>query len=218
MIRRRRSGGANKRRAVHLPSTWQRIVERLRGRGQRLIRPGEGYPLFLLSFGKGHAGDVDEIETFFAHSLPSLPHRILEPYADTIANLPPMVVVILRPRNPCGCLGHCHPRGTESRLCRRLGADLANPLGELDLAYEAIREWEPHPISALAAGDLGGRLPELHFEAALLAVFLHELQHLAFPGREERDIRGASNDFYTDLMRELVSREGGATYGLRSLA
>jgi hypothetical protein len=193
-------------------------VERLRGRDQRLVRPGDGYPLFLLSFGKGHGGAIDEIETIFAHRLPSLPHRILERYVDTLARLPPMVVVILRPHNPCGCLGHYHPRGTESRLSRRLSADLANSVGELDLAYEAIRRWEPHPISALATGDLGGRLPELHFEAALLAVFLHELQHLAFPDHEERDIRGASNSFYTELMQELVSQEGGTTYGLRSLA
>jgi hypothetical protein len=203
---------------VHLPTAWQRLMERLRGRDQRLVRPGEGYPLFLLSFGKGHSDAIDEIETIFAHRLPSLPHRILEPYVDTIANLPAMVVVILRPRNPCGCLGHYHPRGTESRLCRRISADLANPVGELDLAYQAIRGWEPHPISALATGGLDGRLVELRFEAALLAVFLHELQHVAFPDRGERDIRGASNNLYMEIMQELVSQEGGTTYGLRSLA
>jgi hypothetical protein len=200
-----------------MPSTWQRLMERLRGRDQRLVRPGTGYPLLLLNFPRGHSAVIDEIETILTRRLPQLPHRILAPYDATFGSLPVMVTVILRPHNPCGCLGHFHPRGTESRLTRRLSADLGSYVGELDLAYEAIRKWEPHPISALATGDMGGRLRELHFEAALLAVFLHELQHVAFPDRGEGDIRGASNDFYLELMRELVDHEGGGAYGIRSV-
>jgi hypothetical protein len=201
---------------VHPPSTWRRFIERLRGYEQRLVRPGAGYPLFLLSYPRGQEEAVAEVEAILGHRLPHLPRRILEPYADTLANLPAMVVVILRPRNPCRCLGHFHPAGTESRLARRLSSELGSYVGELDLAHESIRNWEPHPISALAAGDLGVPLTDLHFEAALLAVFLHELQHVAFPNREERDIRSASNTFYMDLMQELVSREGGATYGMNA--
>jgi hypothetical protein len=133
---------------------------------------------------------------------------------EALAALPAMVVVILRPRNTCGCLGHCHPPGTESRLARRLSSDLGSYVGEVDLAYESLRRWEPHPISALAAGDLGGRLESMHMEAALLAIFLHELEHIAFPDRVERDIRSTSNDFYMNLMQELVLGEGGVTYGM----
>ncbi len=178
------------------------------------MRPGDGFPLLLLTYPRGKTAVADKIGSILGRRLPRLPGRILAAYADTLAALPAMVVVILRPHNACGCLGHYHPRGTESRLAKRLASDLGSPVGEIDLAYEAIRKWEPHPISALAAGDLGGLLPTIHYEAALMGVFLHELQHLAFPDRQERSVRGASDDFYTSLMQELVAREGGATYGM----
>ena len=189
-------------------------MERLRGREQLLVRPGEGFPILLLTYPKGRENDVEEIQTILAHRLPGIPRRIVEPYVEALAALPAMVVVILRPRNTCGCLGHCHPHGAESRLARRLSSDLGSYVGEVDLAYESLRDWEPHPISALAAGDLGGRLPSMHMEAALLAVFLHELEHIAVPDRVERDIRSTSNDFYMNLMQELVLGEGGVTYGM----
>jgi hypothetical protein len=54
----------------------------------------------------------------------------------------------------------------------------------------------------------------MHFEAAILAVLLHELHHLAFPDKNEREIRITSNQFYTDVMRELVMRESGHDYGM----
>ncbi len=216
-IRRRRSRAAGSS-LVHPPSLVQRLVERVRGREQLLVRPGEGLPLLLLTYPGGKEAVARDVETAFAHTLPRLPQHILEPYLDTLAALPVMVVLILRPLNACGCLGHHHPPGTESRLARRLSADLGSGVAEIDLAYEAIRKWEPHPISSLAAGSLGGRLAALHFEAALLAVLLHELEHIAFPERKERDIRTTSNEFYANLMQHLVLRESGEGYGMSSPA
>lgn len=202
--------------AAHPPSILQRLVERIRGRDQLLVRPGEGLPLLLITYPRGQQSVARELEVVFAHTLPRLPGKLFEPYAATLAALPVMVVVILRPLNTCGCLGHYHPRGTESRLARRLETDLGSQVGEIDLAYEEIRKWEPQPISSLAIGCLGGKLPALHFRAALLAILLHELEHLAFPDIPERDIRTTSNDFYSSLMRELVLRESGKTYGMAS--
>ena len=213
MILERRSG-RRRTAAVHPPSLWQRLVERLRGREQLLVRPGEGFPLLLLTYPKGSEAIAHEIQSILGRRLPRLPERLLAPYRRVLEALPAMVVVVLRARNTCRCLGHFHPRGTESRLARRLASDLGGYVGEVDLAWEEIREWRPHPISALAAGDLGERLEALHFEAALLGVFLHELEHVAFPERGERDIRSASNAFYLSLMQELVAAEGGRGYGM----
>ena len=213
MILERRSG-RRRAAAVHPPSLWQRLVERLRGREQLLVRPGEGFPLLLLTYPKGSEAIAHEIHSILGRRLPRLPERLLSPYRRVLEALPAMVVVVLRARNTCRCLGHFHPPGTESRLARRLAADLGSYVGEVDLAWEEIREWRPHPISALAAGDLGERLEVLHFEAALLGVFLHELEHVAFPERGERDIRSASNAFYLSLMQELVAAEGGRGYGM----
>ncbi|MCP5118586.1 MAG: hypothetical protein GY953_47845, partial [bacterium] len=125
-----------------------------------------------------------------------------------------MIVVELRPVNPCGCLGHHHPKGTESRLARRLAADFNSEIAEIDLAYDSIREWRPQPLSSLAAEDVGDRFEALHFEAAMLAVMLHELHHMAFPDAVEREVRDKSNQLYTSLLRESVLEEGGHDYGM----
>lgn len=200
---------------VHPPGILRRWIERLRGRQQLLVRGAECMPLLLLSFPRGQSEAARELEAAYARTLPGLLDRdFLAPYRKMFTKLPSMVVVLLRPTNLCGCLGHHHPPGTESRLTRRLAADLGSPVGEIDLAYDAIRAWSPQPLSALAAGELGGQLPALHFEAAILAVLLHELEHLAFPEHSEKDVRRASNRLYTALMDDLVRKEAGLGYGM----
>ena len=125
--------------------------------------------------------------------------------------------MVLRARNPCTCLGHHHPPGTQSRIARRLRRDTGIPVGEIDLAAEAIRRWEPLPLSALAA-DVAvapdAEFQESRFHVGLLTVFLHELEHLAFPDHDEQEVRRRSNDFYAASMRELFSREFGVSYGI----
>jgi hypothetical protein len=172
--------------------------------------------MLLLSFPAG-AGEVAlEIEAAYAHTLRRLSAEARAPYRNLFEKLPAMVVVLLRPTNVCECLGHHHPAGAESRLTRRLEADLGERIGEIDLAYDAIRDWRPEPLSTLATGELEGRLPAIHFQAAVLAVLLHELEHLVFPETSEHDIRVRSNHFYSAAMRELVAEETGAGYGMAS--
>ena len=201
-------------RLAHPPGLLRGLLERLRGREQILVRPPAGLPLLLVTYPRGRQEVARLLEIAYVHTLPSLPGRIFEPYAPALAMLPPIVVVLLRPENPCGCLGHWHPPGTESRVARRLAADLSSPVPEIDLAYETIRRWEPQPLSSLAAGEQAGAVAEIHFEAALLAVLVHELHHLARPQAREREIRTASNEFYTAIMRELVMGATGRHYGM----
>lgn len=202
------------KRLTHPPGRIRWLLERLRGREQLLIRPPAGLPLLLVTYPRGRQDVARQLEIAYTHTLPNLPRRILEPYAPALAMLPPIVVVLLRPENPCGCLGHWHPPGTESRVARRLAADLASPVAEIDLAYEAIRRWEPQPLASLAAGEEAGTIADIHFEAALLAVLVHELDHLARPQAREREVRSASNEFYAAIMRELVLGATGRDYGM----
>jgi hypothetical protein len=199
---------------VHPPGLLEGLLDRLRGRHQLLVRAGAELPLLLLSYPRGRLEIAQEIEAACLRTLGTLRREIVETYAPVMAGLPALVVVVLRPRNPCGCLGHHHPRGAESRLSRRIESDLGRPVGEIDLAYEAIREWRPQPLSAMAAEGLGARLPSLHFRAAVLAVLLHELEHLAFPERPEQEIRSRSNSFYGSVMEDLVAGESGERYGM----
>jgi hypothetical protein len=195
---------------------WARLMERVRGREQRLVRGGVPGPLLLLSFPRAEAAAL-EVEAAYAHLLPSLPPEIRSRYEHVLRRMPAVVVVLLRPRNPCGCLGHHHVKGAESRLTRRLRADLGDSVGEVDLAWEAIREWQPLPLSAMAAEASGEQLEHLHFGAALLAVLLHEMEHLAFPDKAEREVRTTSNEFYSVVMEELVRQGGGPSYGMSGI-
>ncbi len=202
------------RRRAHSPGIFARALARLRGRDQLLVRGGVDRPILLLSYPRGHHAVAEEISDVYAHTLASLSEATLNPYRETLKRLPAMVVVLLRPRNPCDCLGHHHPPGAESRLTRRLKADLGSDVGEIDLAWQGIREWRPQPLSSLAVEGIGEGMAELHFQSAVLAVLLHELDHLAFPEKAERDVRSLSNEFYSSVMEVLVEREGGAPYGM----
>jgi hypothetical protein len=202
---------------VHMPGLLARFMERARGREQRLVRGSIPGPLLLLSYPRGQAEAALEVESAYAHLLPSLPHAIRSTYEHVLQRMPALVVVLLRPTNLCGCLGHHHVKGTESRLTRRLRADLGDSVGEVDLAWEAIRGWQPMPLSAMAAEATGEQIGQLHFGAALLAVLLHEMEHLAFPERAEREVRTSSNEFYSVVMEELVRQEGGPDYGMSGI-
>jgi hypothetical protein len=201
---------------VHPPGILRRLIDGLRGRDQLLIRAGEDRPMLLASFPSGKLAVAREAESAYARTLPDLPPEIPAPYARLWAALPHMIVVLLRTTNPCGCLGHRHPPGSESRITRRLAADLGCPVGEIDLAYEGIRNWRPQPLSEMAAGELSESVRRIHFQVAMLAVLLHELEHLAFPADSEKDVRTRSNRFYSEAMEELVSGDLGAGYGMAS--
>lgn len=201
-------------KSVHLPGLIPRLVEWLRGRDQRLVRAGHQMPLLLLSYPRDGEGAADEIEAAYSRALPGMGSQARESYQDLWPALPAMVVVVLRARNPCGCLGHHHPPGTESRLTRRLAVELGHPIAEIDLAYEAIRAWQPEPLASLGVGAPPAGMRPLHFQAGVLAVLLHEMEHLAFPQRSERQIRARSREFYARAMRELVAAELGGDYGM----
>lgn len=200
-----------RRKGVHAPGLIRRMLEAFEGREQKLVRGPAAWPLLLLSYPAKHSQIAEEIQDAWLHTLPALRSPLAAAYREMLPRLPAMVVVVLRPHNPCTCLGHHHPRGTESRLTRRLAADMGGDVGEIDLAWEAIRMWRPQPLSSLAAGDA---FETLHFRVALLAVLLHELEHLAYPDHNERRVRRASDEFYSAVMDELLSQDGVTRFGM----
>ncbi|MBI4911085.1 MAG: hypothetical protein HY820_46180 [Acidobacteria bacterium] len=200
------------------PPLWRQLLGQLRGRDQMLVRGPETWPLLLLSFPRGHDDIATQLRDAWLNTLPLLRAPVVDPYRRMLAELPSMVVVLLDPRNICTCLGHFHPPGSESRLARRLRADTGGNLGELDLAWENIRDWRPHPLSSLAATTDAAGFSRLHFRAALLTVLLHELDHLAHPDHKEQTVRHSSDAFYTAVLDELLREEGSGSYGMSASA
>ena len=197
------------------------FLGKLRGRDQLLLRAGDDLPLVVAGYPRGHEAYATSLQSSLSGIFHSLSTQLRAGYAETLETVPSLVVAVLRQRNSCGCLGHHHRRGTETRLSRRVSADTGREVGEIDLAIEAIREWEPLPLSDLAVidrdqfgKDAEADLEYYRFHIALLAVFLHELEHLAFPGRAEKPIRNHSNAFYAAAMKELVTSQFGVAYGI----
>jgi hypothetical protein len=203
--------------SIHPRSILAELVDWLRGRDQLLVRAGDDLPLIVLSYQSGQAAYAEEVQAALRHTYRQLSPAMRERYGHILPLLPSLVVVVLRARNACSCLGHYHPPGTEGRAARRLKADTGLRVGEIDLAVEAIRRWEPLPLASLAAQpppDLRPELEEFRFRTALLAVLLHELEHLAFPEREEHEVRHRSTEFYSASLREFFSQEFGGSYGI----
>ena len=209
--------GFHGRSIGHSPGLLTRLYRRLRGSEQVLVRPVAELPLVLLSYAKGDAEGVEPFRESLEVVWAALPESFRQRYAGTLRSAPPLVVVQLRRRNICSCLGHHHPSGTESRLTRKLRSLSGVRTGELDLAFEAIREWEPLPLSHLALPPEADtkEMNSLQWELALLAVFLHELHHLAHPDEPESAVRSRSQQFYADALSHFVFEQFGVEFGLR---
>jgi hypothetical protein len=204
-------------RRIHPQGLLRLIFRWLRGTEQILVRPAAELPLVLISYGKGDAEGMKHLKESLEGTWRTLPETYRKRYADVLAKVPAFVVVLLRRRNVCTCLGHHHPPGSESRLTKRLRSMSGVTTGEIDLAYEAIREWEPQPLSfpALQSAADTEEFLSFQWQLALLAVFLHELHHLVGPSVPENEVRGQSQRFYEDVLSNFVSSRFGMQHGLR---
>ena len=205
------------RSGLHSPGLLWQFFQWLRGTEQISVRPATELPLVLISYAKRDHEAVERLREALEETWLTVPDTYRQRYAAILERIPPLIVVLLRRRNICGCLGHHHPPGTESRGTRKLRALRGVRTGELDLAFEAIREWEPLPLShlALALEADEDELTSFQLQLALLSVFLHELHHLVSSEEPERALRSQSQEFYSDVLSHFVTKHYGVEYGLR---
>lgn len=90
-------------------------------------------------------------------------------------------------------------------------------VGELDLAFEAIREWNPLPLShlALSLENAEDEFTSFQLQLGLLAVFLEKLHQLVSPGEPEEAVRGQCQAFYSEVLSHFVTEHYRVEYGLR---
>jgi hypothetical protein len=211
----------HRRIQIHPRGLFAEAMTRLRGRDQLLITAGDELPLVVASYPRGSYSFAISLQSALGSTFRSIHPELRETYQGVFQGAPSLVVVILRARNRCTCLGHHHLTGTESRLARRLSADTGRHVGEIDLAVEGIRQWQPLPLSSLAVASADGtnqaaqaELEHWRFHAALLTVFLHEMEHLTFPERPEPEVRLRSNEFYRGALRQFAAQEFGVAFGI----
>ncbi len=207
---------------VHTPGILWRLYGALRGTEQSLVRPAPELPLVVIAHSPGERAPAAELRGALEETWLTVPERVRRQYQAVLRSAPPMAVVLLRRLSPCGCLGHHHPPGTESRIARTLRARSGVKVAELDLAYQGIREWQPLPLSDLAAGPSlrdadREEMDVFRYRLGLLDVFLHELHHYAMPHEPEHAVRARSRKFYADVLDAFTQTHFGVPYGLEGV-
>lgn len=212
----------HRRHRIRPKGLLAQFVEHLLGSEQSLIAAGERFPVILASYPRGRRWFAQALQSALRSTFPALPAALRKEYELTLVRMPGMIVADLRRRNICSCLGHHHPPPSDGPLARRLALETGARVGEIDLAVEAIREWSPLTLSSLAAEQLvppsdpesRETYTRLRFHSALLSVFLHELEHLAFPDRAEDEVRRRSDAFYLEALQFLLADEFGGAFGI----
>ena len=216
----------HRRERAHVAGLFREVIGRVIGKGQALISAGDDFPLVLARYPRGRARLAEALRDAVKHTFPVLPTSIRSLYREVLDRATPVVITDLRLRNPCTCLGHHHPPTSHSAFARAFALETGRRVGEIDLAVDAIRAWEPLPLSGLAAEawvpecDRVSKteFTQARFHAALLSVFLHELEHLAFPEHTEQQVRERSNRFYVSALRAQLSRDFGLSFGFSDAA
>jgi len=190
---------------------WLRWREWLGGRQYRFAHFGDrAAPLVILAHARRDAARAHEMARAIEQNWTAVPDRCRETYAGILDLAPGMVIVQLRRRNVCTCLGHRHMGVNEEPFAQPHEAFGGASVGELDLAYERVAAWQALPLSDLAFDTRfleGSRQKEFHAEQLrlkLLSVLLHEINHLVFPQDPEASIRERSLGFYREALASYV--------------
>lgn len=212
---------------IYVPGFWRQLWERWRGYDTRTVDfsnasatgdlPSAKPPLLVLRYPHSSAGReaADRLESACRQLSVILHPGPLEVYADILPLLPSTIVVLLRDRDPGGCLGHARLVGTESEFSKKLAEEMQSPVGEIDLSWRLIAEWQPQPLASLALEPEIQEERELRYGIALLTVLFHEMEHLAFPDRTEAEVRRRSDSFYTQVLSAVLA-DKGECYGIET--
>ncbi len=194
----------------HLP---RRIRWRLWLGGRRYLTTrflDRAKPVIVVAHSFRDAGRARQLALAIEQDWFLAPDRSREAYEEILLKAPGLVVVQLRRKNLCGCLGHRHMLPQEIPFAESHEVFRGENVGELDLAYDRIGTWAALPLSdgALDARYHEGSRHEdfqaQQFRWRVLSVFLHEVNHLVFPRESESSVRERSLAFYRESLAHWV--------------
>lgn len=185
--------------------------EWLGGRRYRASRfPDRTRPLVIIAHRSRDAARARECALAIEQDWAAVPDACREAYDEILFRAPGLIVLQLRRKNLCGCLGHRHAIVREAPFAEPHEIFRGAGVGELDIAWESVATWPALPFAdaALDAKFLeGSRLEEFHqeqFRLRLLSVFLHETHHLVAPEEPEERVRERSLGFYREALAHYV--------------
>jgi hypothetical protein len=145
--------------------------------------------------------EVDWVET---------PPQARDPYEEVLTHAPGLIVVQLRRKNVCGCLGHRHVIVKEAPFSEPHDAFGDAAVGEMDIAFDRVESWLAQPIMDTALETqfiAGSRRKEFHDQRLrfrLLSILLHETHHMVDPHAPEDVVRERSLTFYREALAHYV--------------
>ncbi len=167
-------------------------------------------PLVMVAHTLRDAARASVVRTVVERDWAAVPAQCREAYDEILFQAPGIIVLQLRRKNLCGCLGHRHVVVKEPPFAEPHEAFGGTGVGEMDIAYDRLETWQALPLTDTALDTRfleGSRLNEFRaeqFRLRVLSVLLHETNHLVFPHEPENSVRERSLAFYRESLAHYV--------------
>ena len=153
---------------------------------------------------------AEQIAHAVEHDWAETPAHCREAYEEILEQAPGLIVVQLRRKNVCGCLGHRHVMVKEAPFSEPHDAFGDAAVGEMDIAFDRVESWLAQPLMDTALDTqfiAGSRRKEFHDQQLrfrLLSILLHETHHMVAPQATEEVVRERSLTFYREALGNYV--------------
>jgi len=188
-----------------------RWIEWLAGRRYRLAAfPDRPQPVVVIAQRDRRPASAEQVARAVELDWIQTPPVCRNAYQEILNNAPGLIVVQLRRRNVCGCLGHRHVLVKEIPFAERHDAFGDAAVGEMDIAFERVESWLAQPLMDTALDTqfiAGSRLKEFRSQQLrfrLLSIVLHEIHHMVAPKATEDVVRDRSLTFYREALAHYV--------------
>jgi len=192
-------------------SRWLRWRQWLSGRRYRVTRFSDRpLPVIVIAHSFRDGTMARQMALALEQDWASAPTSCRDAYDEILLKAPELIIVQLRRKNVCRCLGHRHPIVREAPFAEAHEAFGSARVGEMDIAYQRVETWAALPLSdtALDVKFLQGpRLEEFRakqFRLRLLSILLHETNHLAATHEPESAVLTRSLSFYRESLGAYV--------------
>jgi len=188
-----------------------RWLEWLAGRRYRVAAfPDRAQPVVVIAHRDRRPAQAELVAHAVEHDWAETPPLCRDAYDEILKQAPGIIVVQLRRKNVCGCLGHRHVVVKEVHFAERHDAFGGASVGEMDIAFERVESWLAQPLMDLALDTqfiAGSRREEFHDQQLrfrLLSILLHETHHMVAPQAPEDVVRERSLTFYRGALVNYV--------------
>lgn len=184
-----------------------RWLEWLAGRKYRLAAfPDRSRPIVVVAHRDRTPARAEHVLRAVELDWAETPDPCRHAYEDILERAPGIIVVQLRRKNVCGCLGHRHVIVKEIPFTESHEAFGGVGVGEMDIAFDRVEKWLAQPIMDIALDTqfiAGSRRQEFHEQQLrfrLLSILLHETHHMVEPKAPEDVVRARSLTFYREAL------------------